>query len=354
MPGEIDFSAPLSGPQTGLLVDTLAELFGDQGTLNAFLVVNGLPGAAMYGDGLPLPQLGLKVVQDAWRKGDLEHLVDRIHQQFPRSPVLRNFNEKLISLAGPMNVPSALACVERDPLEWFIREGGFGSPLLLSTAIVRASSRTGRIQLPKGDRTAYGTGFLVGPDLLLTAYHVVKRLHEGADDVRRAVVTFGFVEAEDGPQQPENVGFAPANWILSWKPYSKSDLEPESGIAAGNELDFALLRLAKPLGKVRGWYELKDAAAPPETASPIWIFQHPKGEVQQYSFGWTLPERRAPHRLRYDANTFGGSSGGLVLNDRMQPVALHHAGDPLDEEMVHEYNQGIPLNEIHAAIVETV
>jgi V8-like Glu-specific endopeptidase len=56
-----------------------------------------------------------------------------------------------------------------------------------------------------------------------------------------------------------------------------------------------------------------------------------------------------PLRLRYDADTEAGSSGGLVLNQQLQPIALHHAGDPA-AALRATYNQGIPLPLIRAAL----
>ena len=38
-----------------------------------------------------------------------------------------------------------------------------------------------------------------------------------------------------------------------------------------------------------------------------------------------------------------------MLDEKLLPVALHHAGDP-DSKIKARYNQGIPLHLIHAAL----
>jgi hypothetical protein len=353
MPEGIDFSAELSGPQKGLLVDIVVGLFGDQRALDFFLKTNGLPGVAAFGEGQQLAHIALAVVEHAWVKGDLDGLVDGLFRESPRSPLLRNFSQKFNHLARPRDVPPPppqFGAAARDPLEWFIREGGFASPLKAAEAFAEASGRVGRIHLVHQGKDKYGTGFLVGPDLLLTAYHVVESLDKRESDPEKAVVTFGFVETNEGLlQKADNVRLAPGQWLLEKQPYSDSDLRPDAGQAAADELDFALMRLSQRVGETRGWYALKDVAATPPSAGPVFIFQHPRGEAQQFSFGWILSDEHAPHRVRYDANTFCGSSGGLVLDGNMRPIALHHSGEALPVAQPPEFNQGIPLAEIYAA-----
>lgn len=48
--------------------------------------------------------------------------------------------------------------------------------------------------------------------------------------------------------------------------------------------------------------------------------------------------------LRYRNHTRPGSSGSPVLNLQWQLVALHHAGQPIQEPVT--YNQGIPMARI--------
>ncbi len=356
MPEDVDFSVQLSGPQKGLLVDILTGLLTEHESLNYFLITHDLPGVPAYGGGKPLAHIALAVIERAWAAGDLDGLFGGLIREFPRSPLLRNFSQKFNNLARPRDVPPPPPQFDmalRDPLEWFIREGGFASPLKAAEAFAEASSRVGRIHHVHQGKGISGTGFLVGPDLLLTAYHVVESLVKGESDPKKAVVTFGYVETNEGQlEKAENVRLAEHPWLLKHQPYSCADLRPGAGEAAADELDFALVRLAHRVGDTRGWYELKDVSATLPSAGPVFIFQHPKGEVQQFSFGWILSDQHALHRVRYDANTFPGSSGGLVLDGNMRPIALHHAGEALPAAQPPKFNQGIPLAEIYAAVRE--
>jgi V8-like Glu-specific endopeptidase len=49
-------------------------------------------------------------------------------------------------------------------------------------------------------------------------------------------------------------------------------------------------------------------------------------------------------RMRYSANTEGGSSGSRCFDIHWSLIALHHSGDPLRDQA--QYNQGIPISAI--------
>ncbi len=55
-----------------------------------------------------------------------------------------------------------------------------------------------RVEVPSGQQTILGTGFLVAADLCLTNYHVVKGLIDGTYDPIRALLRFDFRRAADG------------------------------------------------------------------------------------------------------------------------------------------------------------
>ena len=55
--------------------------------------------------------------------------------------------------------------------------------------------------------------------------------------------------------------------------------------------------------------------------------------------------KRTDVRLRYDTDTLPGSSGSGVFDQRLDLVALHHAGDP-SSKMQARYNEGIPIGKI--------
>ena len=170
--------------------------------------------------------------------------------------------------------------------------------------------------------------------------------------LERVRLHFGYAETEEGLATGEKLPLAP-DWIVAQSPYSAADLAPDVGLPAETELDFALLRIDSTsvpalLAASRGWVDLGSLPPLPQQGAFVFVLQHPKGMPLQHSMG-VIQQQATPLRLRYDADTEPGSSGGLVLDQELRPVALHHAGDP-DSKIKARYNQGIPLHLIHAAL----
>ncbi|WP_160939430.1 trypsin-like serine peptidase [Teichococcus coralli] len=211
------------------------------------------------------------------------------------------------------------------------------------------------VDLPNG--TKRGTGFLVGPDLVLTAWHTVKHRAEG---FRRCVI----FDHEDGAAI-ENLSQVGAktravDFHTEWKAASCEDL-PGDGVLPDPDpmtaddlhkrqecLDFALLRLQEKIGlqalkpatggPARGWLVLASpAGAPQQEARPvpvaqddrIIIPQHPYGHPQRVDFGRysqidTELDSSAT-RLRYNTETAPGTSGAPCFNGNYRLVGMHNA-----------------------------
>lgn len=213
----------------------------------------------------------------------------------------------------------------------------------------------------------YGTGVLIGPDLVLTNYHVIKGLLAEPERAGGARCRFDYNEdLESGSVSPGRwVNFA-KDWAVVWTPYSARD---EVGADSGFEpdhLDYAIIRLAAPIGtepadgtsRARGWQTLPPDPVVPQKDTRIDIWQHPvlrraalaPLEVQplQWTRGKVLGLLDIDLRLRHDAQTLKGSSGAACFDDDYNFVALHHAGDPeVGETGFGKWNQAIPM----AAIV---
>lgn len=201
-----------------------------------------------------------------------------------------------------------------------------------------------RVGLIEAGSVPCGTCFLVGPDLVLTNYHVVKPFFSGESGARHLRVRFDYQPHTDSPT------YAPLerDWCLDWSPYSERDVQGTLPTHQ-DELDYALVRLATPAGEEtetgarRGWVSLTGARAPaPEDA--LIILQHPRGQHLKLSFGKVLAVHDGAARLRYDTNTDSGSSGAPCLDENLELVALHHMGDPnFSASHRPAYNQGILL-----------
>jgi V8-like Glu-specific endopeptidase len=243
--------------------------------------------------------------------------------------------------------------------------------------------RVCRVELPLagnaagecGPGAACGTGFLVGKDLILTAYHVVEPLIEWekrrddnktwarSEDVR---LRFDYAKREGEAAVHEGTIFKldAMKWDVVLSPYSQADYTTDKLPAAG-ELDFALVRVAgapgdQPVGGKggpgavkRGWLDLSAQPSWPVKDTAMYILQHPHGKPLKMA----PPDRIIglngnKTRVRYRVNTEKGSSGSPCFSSTLEPIALHHSGDPAyGLGQAAEYNQGVPLAAIAPVIL---
>jgi hypothetical protein len=226
---------------------------------------------------------------------------------------------------------------------------------MLAGAIYSAQA-VGRIEMPRG--RAHGTGFLVGPDLILTNYHVFK----SKDVLTSAVIRFDYHANADGVVTQGRVfEFVPDFYIGS----------PDK------ELDFALVRVkGEPLaerkmesgdeglgylellrrGRHRGYLLVSPSLIVEHER--VNIIQHPNGNPQKVVLtqNYVLANMTA-ERVHYLADTQPGSSGSPVLNQHWEVIALHHSGGAhpplkasLDLQKLlkghYKFNEGIPMRAI--------
>jgi len=226
---------------------------------------------------------------------------------------------------------------------------------VLAGAIYTAQA-VGRIELP--ENTARGTGFLVGPDLILTNYHVFN----SKELLSSAVIRFDYhAKANSVVTQGRVFEFVPDFYV------SSPDVE----------LDFALVRVkGEPLaerkmqpgdegldylellrrGRHRGYL----------LVSPSFIVEHERVNIIQHPNG--NPEKvvltqnyvltnMSNDRVHYLADTQPGSSGSPVLNSKWEVVALHHSGGAHPPQKAtpdlqkllkgqSKFNEGIPMRAI--------
>lgn len=209
-----------------------------------------------------------------------------------------------------------------------------------------------------------GTGFLVSSDLVLTNFHVVEEVVATPSQARDVACIFDYRQ-EGGLEgsspkksrtkqrkkpHPTTCRLAP-QWLVAKSPYAKSDVG-ESGEAGAEELDYALLRLAAPIGKApgmkaeqRGWFSLASEGALLAVRDFVVVPQHPEGETLSVAWGNVLAFNSMATRVRYDATTDEGSSGAPCFTADLAVFGLHHATDPATKP---KFNQAVPLNLIVA------
>jgi V8-like Glu-specific endopeptidase len=213
--------------------------------------------------------------------------------------------------------------------------------------LVQIEHRVCRVEL---DGSGLGTGFLVGPDTVLTNWHVVEAA-KAAGRMKELRCRFDYVRLPDGTMQAGQAVALHADGCLNSSPYSgteKTD-HPDDPPPSVDELDYALIRLATPLGqqavdgKTRGWITLPAAQLPLAKDAPLLIVQHPEGGPMKLALDTqaVIGVNANGTRVRYRTNTDPGSSGSPCFTMDWDLVALHHYGDP--KWLNPLFNQGVPI-----------
>jgi len=223
----------------------------------------------------------------------------------------------------------------------------------------------------KGGRSTQGTGFLIGAQSVLTAWHVIEPLLDPntrvpvPDSHKQLSVEFDYVDPLVGQSARANVRSYEVveDWLLEHSPCHDSEqlstkgmsstLLKEAGIDA-DHLDFAVLRLKGSPGRDRGVVVLPSAGAALREGeqTKLLVFQHPNQFPQRFASGTFIGffgGGEPPARLRHRANTEPGSSGGLCVNADFESVGLHQA-TVVDASGTAIANQAIPTALIAARL----
>ncbi len=247
-------------------------------------------------------------------------------------------------------------------------------PALFRAGLGLIEGRVCRVETVRsGKPRPLGTGFLVGPDLCLTSFHVVEGLFGGQlrpDEVR---VRFDFklglqhgggLGALGAPQlAAEAVSGLAEQWCVASAPYGDADRDPAGErMPAAGELDFALLRLAdspgsrpigddaEPASPERGWIDMH-APVTLHEGDDIVVFQHLLGGPMRLAFGKVTAVTANGTRIRHTADTDHGSSGSPCFTLALDLAAIHQAGDPRQDSWhVPAYNRAVPI----APVVNTL
>ncbi|MGH0280448.1 trypsin-like peptidase domain-containing protein [Sinorhizobium meliloti] len=328
----------LSGPQQKLLKQTIIHAFPKAELFNMFVAGTlGKPvlDSRVGPNGYEIQVFDyLRTVVQA--EGWTDKLVDALQAERPENPLVRNLPDALRAVGA--GAPNRLSSDMR--LERIVSGSGFADLRLWAQRLSVVGEATCRIEAPAWQ--PLGTGFLVAPDIVLTNYHVLEKQIGGGRPASDVVCRFGYARDTGGTSDGFISSLATGDqWTVKCSPFDPDADVTGVGIPNGIYLDYAFLRLRQPITHCEP-LNIDAIADLPETSSPVLIVQHPEGGPQSLALGKSLGVNQNGSRFLYDADTLPGSSGSPVLNQKLQLVALHHAGDPRSG-VKGTYNQGIPL-----------
>ncbi|MCB9137164.1 MAG: trypsin-like peptidase domain-containing protein [Caldilineaceae bacterium] len=202
-----------------------------------------------------------------------------------------------------------------------------------------------RIELPH--TPVRGTGFLVGPNLLLTNFHVMQDVIR--DDFPAALVKLHFdrLMRPGSELQAETARLHPAEWLVRQSPDAPDGWES----SATDALDYVLLQtetlpgetlVDAETGRKRGWLPVTPNPVGPAEGDALLVFSHPLGNDLAFTLDTNavIGVNKTGTRIRYRTNTQHGSSGAPCFDLLWNPLALHHKGFDL-------FNEGILLSAVY-------
>lgn len=199
----------------------------------------------------------------------------------------------------------------------------------------RAARTVGRLSIftEYGIPAGTGSGFLVGPGLLLTNNHVIETQERAGSG---SYVLFDYEYDADNRLKTSERFELTDNLFLTDKELDFTFVSVAPVGSRGTKIDdYGRMRLVRESGKALKGEEVS-------------IIQHPEGLPKQIAIRDSTVVGRKGAFIYYYADTNRGSSGSPVVNDQWFPVALHHRSVP-DYYNTCEYvaNRGIRISEIY-------
>jgi hypothetical protein len=204
-----------------------------------------------------------------------------------------------------------------------------------------------------------GTGFLVGPDAILTNYHVLRTVIVGETSPTEVHCEFDYKVLKTGARSLTPASLHSTDWLIDKSPPTAGEDEGDADRDEPTleQLDYALVRLAKPLGdNARRWVRVPLAAPSLRSPMPLLIPQHPDGKPLKLAADTEAINEEAglwlngnKTRIRYATNTEAGASGSPCFDFNWNLIALHHFGDA-GYGGAAGFNQGVPIEAIRGRL----
>ncbi len=179
---------------------------------------------------------------------------------------------------------------------------------------LHASHAVGRITINSDSGQGYGTGFLIGENLMITNNHVIT----SKSDAHKSYIEFNYQEDQNSyPTNPVAFNFEPDKLFITSKDldFTIVFVKGISYDGRSNLTDFGSLKLIEEIGKL-------------QIGEKVSIIQHPNGERKQIALRNNEVIDIFDQFVHYKTDTEPGSSGSSVFNEDWEVVALHHSGVP--------------------------
>lgn len=174
------------------------------------------------------------------------------------------------------------------------------------------------VQGPLDQPTPIGTGFLVGPGLIMTNNHVLQDILSAKNHTAQ----FDFEYLSNG----------------QFRTSSFFQINPEKFFITDDNLDYSVVALDEfslnGQSKISDyhWNQLSNTAGKFLQGEYVNIIQHPNGKPKKIAIRENKVIQINENTIYYTTDTMKGSSGSLVANDQWEIVGLHNAGIPDRDE----------------------
>jgi V8-like Glu-specific endopeptidase len=265
----------------------------------------------------------------------IDELIKISLEERPGTPELLAYQNETAMVELP-KIDAALAILPANNV--FEKLTGKQSTLLPIAFLQQGLIKARSVCLVKiGNTGAVGTGFLIDKDVLITNNHVLN----DEDIAGTSKLLFNYEDNLDG---------------LSLQPVEFT-LDPDAYFKTSTALDFTAVKV-KPndsgtANSQFGKLELRKTITNKEEF--VNIIQHPAGQKKQIGLYHNTVTQIGEKTLQYLTDTLPGASGSPVFNTNWEVVALHHAGQYIQNPTLggpKAYNEGILINSIIDALAD--
>ncbi|MGQ8632078.1 trypsin-like serine peptidase [Agrobacterium sp. DKPNP3] len=175
---------------------------------------------------------------------------------------------------------------------------------------------------------AAGSGCLIGPSLVLTAWHVIRNADDGRVQVR-------FRQSDGAGRLNATIGGSVVDDLTSQCSPEELDGKPpldDAGYHGFN--DVAVIRLDSAEGKRVGFLDLPGPDHVLRPNDSVCLMHYPQGEDVGVSFSSVRKIRRITARWKYGAGAMPGSSGGPCVNTKFVLAGIHQGNWGREKRLV--------------------